>query len=59
MKVQSKIVINVISARTILYLIINLSVKVLVECTVLEVPILVTALTLFTLLLEGIVQTSM
>ena len=37
MKILSVIVINVISARIILYLKTNLSVRLLIECTVLEV----------------------
>ena len=44
MNVLLVIAINVISARIILYLIINLSVRLLVECTVLEVACLVIAL---------------
>ena len=42
MKAQSVIVINVISARIILYLIINLSAGLMVECTLLVVACLVT-----------------
>ena len=57
MKVMSVIVINVISARIILHLTINISVRLLVECTVLEVTCLVTAL-LFTLFPVRIVETS-
>ena len=59
MKVTSVIVINVISARIILYLTINLTVRLLVECIVLEVACLVTALMLLTLFLVRIVETSM
>ena len=42
-KVQSVVVINLISVRIILYFIVNLSARLLVECTVLEVACLVTA----------------
>ena len=58
MNVQAVIVIN-ISKRIILYLIINLSVRLLLECTVLEVACLVTALMLFTLFLTRIAEISM
>ena len=59
MKVISVIVINVISARIILYLTTNLSIRLLVECIVLEKAYLVTALMLFILFLVRIVETSM
>ena len=58
MKFLSAIVINVISARIILYLI-NLRVRLLVECTVFEVACLLIALILFTLFLVIIAETSM
>ena len=59
MKVISVIVINVISARIILNLTINLSERLLVECIMLEVACLVIGLMLFTLFLVRIVETSM
>ena len=69
MKGHSAIVINVTSARIILYLIINASVRLLVECTVQDVQCkmygarcslsCVTALILLTLFLVRIVETSM
>ena len=59
MKIISVIVLNVISATIIYYLTINLSARLLVECTVLEVACLVTALMLFTLFLVRIVEASM
>ena len=59
MKVISVTVINVISARIILNLTINLSERLLVECIMLEVACLVIGLMLFTLFLVRIVETSM
>ena len=43
LNVANVVVINLISVRIILYFIVNLSVRLLVECTVLEVACLVTA----------------
>ena len=59
MRVISVIVIDVISTRIILYLIINLSVRLLVECIVLELACLEAAVILFTLFLVRIVEITM
>ena len=59
MKVQPAIVMNVIFARIILSLIINLSARLLVESTVLDIACLITALMLFPLFLARTVETSM
>ena len=59
MKVQPAIVMNVIFARIILSLIINLSARLLVESTVLDIACLITALMLFPLFLVRTVETSM
>ena len=59
MKVQPAIVMNVIFARIILSLIINLNARLLVESTVLDIACLITTLMLFPLFLVRIVETSM